>query len=189
MRDRGSSEPESWVDRHGDALFAYALARVGDPQTAEDLVQEAFLGGLKARAEFAGQSSERTWLVAILKRRIVDHFRRVAREAPEAVDGDPDPRDELFTRSGLWRMRPVDWGADPARAMEQGELSAVLQRCLAALPRRMAAALVLREMEGIPSEEVCKILEVSPTNLWTLLHRARSRLRMCLERNWFGRGH
>jgi RNA polymerase sigma-70 factor (ECF subfamily) len=187
MRESERSEAETWVERHGDALFAYALTRVSDPQTAEDVVQETFLAALKAREQFAGQSSERTWLLAILKRRIVDHYRQWARRVAQAADECAASFNEPFTSAGSWQRAPSDWGVDPVRAMERREFQEVLHRCLAALPPRMQAAMVLRELEGLPSEEVCQILGVSPTNLWTLLHRARLRLRACLEQNWFGK--
>src|SRR5262249_38832568 len=158
----------SWVDRHGDVLFRYALARVGQRSVAEELVQETFLAALQARDSFAGQSSERTWLIAILRHRLGDHFRRLSREAIGQLDDVDATLGELFTQHGKWRCAPADWG-DPRRAFEQSEFWNVFERCMAGLPARLSAAFGLRDVDRLESDEVCKILDVSPTNLWTLL--------------------
>lgn len=183
-------DPDRWVDEHGDCLFRYALLRVRDDSVAEDLVQETFLAGLKAAERFAGQSSERSWLVGILKHKIIDHIRKSCRERPvERLDELPKNLAEQFDEINHWRVDdgfgPKDWGPDAAQACEQKEFWGVLDGCLSKLPARMAQAFMLREMEDAGSEEVCKALAITPTNLWVLLHRARMQLRQCLETNWF----
>lgn len=187
MRGAAALNPEVWVDQHGDVLFRYAMARVGVRDVAEDLVQEAFLSAWQARADFAGASSERTWLVGILKHRIGDHFRRAFRErAAQSESHADDPAVEaFFSRWGKWRKHPPKW-ADPPGAFSEAEFWGTLEQCVGKLPSQQAAAYALREIDGLSSEDICKILEVTPTNLWTLLHRARLRLRECLSRNWFG---
>lgn len=182
-------DPEHWVDEHADVLFRYALARVAKPDVAEELVQETFLAALSNRERFGGRSSERTWLVGILKHKIVDYFRRKAREA--AASEPPtsgDLLDELFDQRGRWKIKPTNWAADPRRLVEQQEFRRAFGQCLSALPERQAAAFTLREMEHLASEEVCKVLQVTSTNLWVLLHRARVALCRCLEAGWFGSG-
>lgn len=187
------SDPESWVDQHGDFLYRYALLRLRDPAVAEDVVQETFLAALQARHNFAGQSSEKTWLVGILKHKIIDHFRKISRERPvHDIELRPDDPVELFQTSGEWighwdlERGPTEWAADPGHVLEQMEFWKVLERCLSELPARMASAFTLREMEDLSSEEICKALGISATNLWVMLHRARAHLRHCLEMNWFG---
>lgn len=186
-----ASSPADWVDRHGDALFAYAYPRVRDRGVAEDLVQECFLAALSGRDRFAGQSSERTWLVGILKHKIVDHFRRTARETEPETEGPADSeRTErlLFTEKGFWKVRAVHWGRDPRKLAENAEFWEVFRRCLSRLPRRLADAFTLREMQECDSDEVCQVLGIEPTNLWARLHRARLGLRHCLELHWFKAG-
>src|SRR5688500_10622854 len=92
-----SPDPERWLDDHGDYLFKYAVFRLRDDIVAEDAVQETFLAALKAYENFEGRGSERTWLVGILKHKIIDHFRRVGREAPigEEPDEGPEQREQL----------------------------------------------------------------------------------------------
>ncbi len=178
-----STNAVDWLDEHGDVLFGYALRRVGDRGLAEDLVQETLLAALQARTAFDARSSERTWLVGILKHRIADHFRRISREAA-STDMTADASDALFGRSGKWREPLADW-VDPQRAFESREFWDVFQGCVRRLPARMRAALVMRDIDGDNPAETCQSLGISATNLWTLLHRARLRLRACLQQNWF----
>jgi RNA polymerase sigma-70 factor (ECF subfamily) len=163
-------------------LFRFALLRVGRREIAEDLVQETLLAALKARDEFAGASSERTWLIGILKRKVVDVFRRRARSGElEAATGG----DEGFDQRGCWAVEVPRWSGSPESLLRDAEFREALAACMSALPDRLRAAITLREIDGVPSDEVCKVLEVSPTNLWTLIHRARNRLRECLTAKWF----
>ncbi|NQU09883.1 sigma-70 family RNA polymerase sigma factor [bacterium] len=183
--------PERWVDEHGDVLYRYALARVRDSVIAEDLVQETFLSALKGADRFAGQSAERSWLVGILKHKIADHFRRQQREEPAADADAATETAELFAPNGHWRtgagLAPANWGRDAWPRLDRQEFWAVLDRCLAGLTPRLRRAFLLRELEELDSDAICKVLEVTPTNLWVLLHRARRQLRRCLEVNWFQR--
>lgn len=186
--------PESWVDAHGDVLFRYAVLRLRDRSAAEEVVQETFLAALHAYEKFSAHSSERTWLIGILKHKITDHFRRTSRFMP-LIQDDRDEissaNDKVFFTTGPWidhwdnETGPCDWNATPENALVQAEFRERLRRCLAALPERLAAAFALREMEGLTSEEVCKVLEITSTNLWVMLHRARAQLRLCIEVHWF----
>lgn len=181
------SDPEEWVDKHGDYLFRVALLRVQDRQLAEDMVQETFLAALKAYPSFQGKSSERTWFVSILKRKIIDYYRKNSRlvsfENPEPL---PDFI-EQGERQGRWKegAAPLEWGENPLKALEQNEFRAILQRCIAELKESLAAVFTLREIDGKSTEEICKELDISASNLWVMLHRARTQLRRCLEINWF----
>ena len=179
-------DPESWVDEHGDALFRYAMFRIHDGQIAEDLVQETFLAALRAKDSFAGRSTVRTWLFGILKHKIIDHLRKANRERPvEDVEIYASFTGESFDQRGGWKSRPAEWTTDPSALFEQKEFWQVLQRCLKELPPRLHQAFTLRELDGLSAEEVRKILNVSATNGGVMLHRARLRLRSCLEKIWF----
>ena len=179
-------DPAVWLDLHGDVLFRYAFWRVRNPEEAEELVQETLLAGLRGRERFAGRSSQRTWLVGILRRKIVDHFRGARRSG--TADGlrqsDHAPA-ELFDKRGYWTVGLRTWPSDPTRTLEAEEFWTVLDACLGKLPPALADAFALREMEELPAEDICKILSISTSNLWTQLHRARGLLRQCLELNWF----
>lgn len=184
-------KPEAWVDEHGDYLYSYALLRLRDRELSEEMVQETFLAALKASRNFAGHSSERTWLVGILKHKIVDHFRRASREHP-IVDYEGALNDDaLFRKSGDWVDHwteegvPKEWANDPGQWVEQKEFWETFQQCLALLPPRLAEVFTLREIDGLSSEEVCQVLNITSNNLWVMLHRARALLRRHLEVRWF----
>jgi RNA polymerase sigma-70 factor (TIGR02943 family) len=180
-------DPSTWVDEHGDVLYRFALLRVKDPHVAEDLVQDTFISALEGLDTFKGDSSERTWLVGILKHKILDHFRKNSREIVSTdlgtIDGESD--DETFNRWEQWRRPPSSWRDSPDNLLENKEFWRVFVRCLEGLPESFRRAFALREIDGLNTEEVCKILEVTTTNLWVMLHRARARLRNCLDDNWF----
>ncbi|GAB6067119.1 sigma-70 family RNA polymerase sigma factor [Methylothermus subterraneus] len=175
-------DPERWLERYGDLLFRYALARVGDNAVAEDLVQETLLAAWRGRAEFAGRSSESSWLVGILRHKIADHFRKFSSSSLEELGLDWDAFDEF----GHWREAPKDLG-DPERDLELDQLKAALLRCLEKLPPRLRHLFYLREVEGLRAEEICRQLPASSTNnVWVMLSRMRFRLRRCLEQAGFG---
>jgi len=183
MSEASPSEPAGWIDRHGDALYAFALLQLGDPDSAEERVQETLLAALEARASFRGRSSERTWLIGILKHKICDHFRRRAKQpGPEWSD----PNVSAFDRSGKWRHGPRPWKEPPQEGATRAEFWQTLRRCLAALPPRLHDAFCLRELQGLATDGICAVLGVTPNHLWTLLHRSRASLRRCLEQHWFG---
>jgi RNA polymerase sigma-70 factor (ECF subfamily) len=182
-------DPEHWLDRYGDYLFRFALARIGDPSAAEDVVQETLLAALKARHDFQNRSDFRTWLTGILKHKIVDHFRR---QRPDRIGNGLDPAElpseSPFDGRGRWKNPPRTWGSDPLGRVERKEFLSWLFRCLGELPERMARVFSLREFEGVDTALICQELDISPTNCWTLLHRARMKLRRCLETFGVDRG-
>ena len=182
--------PENWVDEYGDFLYRYALSRIKDPTIAEDLVQETFLAALKAHQNFQGRSTARTWMIAILKHKIVDYIRKKVREpASDKVESLSDAAanesvDGSFDRDGEWKDRPAEWAVNPTKLYEQKEFIDILYRCLGELPERQAKAFMMREIDGLSTDEICKALGISATNSWVILYRARMLLRQCLEIKW-----
>ena len=180
-------DPQDWLEEHGDALFAYALIRVQDASTAEDLVQETLLAAIQSQDGFQRQSSLRTWLIGILRHKIIDFFRRQSR-APLASPGESpevEPATEPFNRKGHWASTVASWPRDPQQALEFKEFWQVFDDCRGKLPPPLSAAFTLRELDRLSTEEICKELEISATNLSVRIHRARLFLRECLDRNWF----
>jgi RNA polymerase sigma-70 factor (ECF subfamily) len=177
---------EAWVDAHGDILYRYALARVGRPDVAEDLVQETFVAALRSAERFRGESSERTWLIGILRHKFLDWRRRQSRQPMVGAGADTDELiEQWFDERGWWRKPPQKWTVDPDSLVDEEEFWKVFQECLSGVPERVGQAFAMRVIDETPSEEVCKALEISATNLWVMLHRARARLRKCLEANGF----
>ncbi|MEM7627304.1 MAG: sigma-70 family RNA polymerase sigma factor [Planctomycetota bacterium] len=175
-------DPHQWLSEHGDALYAYALRHTGRQQLSEDLVQDTLLAAWKHRATFRGDATRRTWLTAILRRRLIDEMRR-----EKSRGGLPvlQPAAKWFDDRQRWDPKPGQWGANPDSALESREFWDVLHRCMDGLPPDQAEAFNLRTLRDRPTEECCKKLGVSTSNLGVRLHRARLALRRCLELRWF----
>ena len=185
-----ASDPATWVDEHGDVLYRFALLRVKDPHVAEDLVQETFISALQGLDRFKGGSAIRTWLVGILKHKIIDHFRKSSQEvsATDLTFLTEETEEEAYNRLGMWKWkdRPRNWDDNPDNVLNNKEFWGVFTGCLEGLQESFRRAFALRELEGMKTDEICKILHITPTNLWVILHRARAKLRSCLEAKWFG---
>jgi RNA polymerase sigma-70 factor (ECF subfamily) len=175
------SRGERWLQEHGDSLFRYALVRVRCSATAEDLVQQTLLAALQA--PFDGRSSERTWLIGILRNKLFDRLRR-----SEPVQESDGWLDEQYDWTGHWRRPPVRLSADPVGEVERREFWEALENCLAALPERLRIVFSMRFLEEESTDEIGAALAVTSVNIWKLLHRARVRLSDCLSRKGIARG-
>ena len=188
---------ERWLVEHGDVLWRFVVGRVRSPVAAEDIVQETLLAAMQSLERFEGASSERTWLLGIAVHKIGDHLRKRARATHRAARGDDAPCGcemcrALFSGNGMWKTLPGEWdrtgpGEPAANESEKHERRRALVRCIDALPEGQRDAMWMRDVLGVPSEEVCKAMGLTPTNLWTRLHRARSAVRSCLEAKLLGR--
>ncbi len=189
---RPNIDPSRWVDDHGDTLFRFAFSRLRDESVAEDIVQETLLSAIQSLGNFGGKSSERTWLIGILKHKLIDHYRKNSKQV-QLTDEDTDiaDLDGFFSRPDKWdghwviALRPVDPEQQPDQVMENSEFWEVMNRCLSALPEKVASVFALREMDGMSSEEICSVLNLSASNFWVIMHRARMQLRRCIEIKWF----
>jgi RNA polymerase sigma-70 factor (ECF subfamily) len=194
VSNSGSSvNPERWVEEYGDMLFGFAALRVRDRVIAQDLVQETFLAAIKARDSFGGRSTERAWLFGILRNKLTDYYRLQGREVSLADLESVLPEEQgAFGSSGLTKdgwlhgVGPKAWET-PEEVLSSKEFQEVLKGCLSRLPDKVAQAFVLREIDGVSADEICRDLGVSPNNVWVMLHRARMGLRRCLEVHWFGK--
>lgn len=176
-----------WIETHADYLFNFAVGQVRDASVAEDLVQDTFLAALKAHGRFAGHSAERTWLVGILRHKIYDHLRRACRE--RAVRADlPLPSDEEsnWEDAMMWLHDVATESQSPSRRIELAELNENLERALGQLPPRVAQVFQLYEVEERSNAEVCERMNISESNLWVTLHRARKQLREHVLDWWVG---
>ncbi len=182
------TDPSVWLDEHGAALHSYAFMRVRNESTAEDLVQETLLAAIQAIKTYQGQSSERTWLIGILKHKLMDYFRKAAREIQfeddeqinELVDA------QSYNERGQLNIEIKNW-SQPEKALEQDEFWNTIYSCVDNLPQRFATIFLLREVDGFETDELCKTLDMSPSNLWTTLSRIRKKMQQCLDANWFNR--
>lgn len=180
------STPDQWLPLHGDMLYRFGLTRVRNSEVAEDLVQETLLAALKAKDNYSGQSSEQTWLTGILKHKIIDYFRKVSREKAHEYNDSfaSDINGNYFDHQGEWQVDFSSW-SKPDKAMEQEQFMTTLQDCISHLPPKMAQLFVLREFDGLKSEEICEVMSISTlNNFWVMLSRARMQLRHCLDIKW-----
>ncbi|WP_291870833.1 sigma-70 family RNA polymerase sigma factor [Maribacter sp.] len=177
--------PNIWVDQYADYLFNYAVTRVSDSEIAKDLVQETFFAGLKSAKNYKGEAAERTWLIAILKRKVIDHYRKI-----NSKKGKAEVRMNYSSHSdseGDWLEEQV---ADPFSStntnfLENEELGLAIQNCISKLPKKQSQVFVMKTIQGIDTEDICNELGINPSNLWVMIHRARTALMDCLNKNWY----
>ncbi|MFC6861571.1 sigma-70 family RNA polymerase sigma factor [Zunongwangia atlantica] len=177
-------DPTKWVDKYSDYLFNYTIVRVNDREIANDLISETFLAGLKSMENFKGEASERTWLISILKRKIIDHYRKMNSKKGQAEvhinyrDGEND---------GDWLEEQVadQFDKTAEEDMENTELGMAILDCLEKINSKHAEIFKMKTIDGVDTEVICKEFDITPSNLWVIIHRARTALAACLEQNWF----
>lgn len=184
-------DPTDWLTEHGDYLYRYALVRVRESVTAENLLQETLLAAMSSYRPHQGRSSERAWLVGIMRHKVLDHFRRLARTPEFQSSGEEGDESRWFEDAGMWRghwredQAPLSWPVDAVKLLKSHEFWETFNRCLSRLSPPLAIALTLREIDGLSSGEICEILNLTPANLGLILHRGRAKLRHFLEAEWF----
>ena len=174
-------------DVHRIYLLRVARLQLRNDELAEDVVQDTLVAALQGAAGFSGKSSVKTWLTGILKHKIVDAIRRKT-SGPELTTLDEecqiDDFDALFDETGHWENPPANWG-NPESDLERREFFDIMDLCLEKLPPNTARVFMMREVMELESDEICKELSITSTNLWVIMYRARVSLRECLEQNWF----
>ncbi|MCK0130303.1 sigma-70 family RNA polymerase sigma factor [Flavobacteriaceae bacterium F08102] len=180
-------DSSKWVEMYADFLYNYAITRVDNSELAKDLVQETFFSGLKAAKNFKGLASERTWLVSILKRKIIDQYRKM-----NSTKGKAEVSVNFYEdgpKKGRWieEMVPQHWGNEAENQIENEELKGTLEGCIEKLPQKYKTVFLLKNVEMYETEEICNELGITASNLWVIIHRARHQLRKCLEDNWFAK--
>jgi RNA polymerase sigma-70 factor (TIGR02943 family) len=179
---------ESQLAEHRPYLMRFARLQLRNDTWAEDAVSETLLAALTKPQSFANRSQLKTWLVGILKHKVIDILRQRQREV--VLHAEPGEEDDamdslMFKADGHYAAQPADWG-DPEQELNTRQFFQVLEACTEKLPPAMGRVFLMREWLELSSEEICKDLQLTPTNLYVQLHRARARLRECLELNWFG---
>ncbi len=176
--------PDLWVDKYADYLYNYTIVRVNDREVAQDLISETFLAGLKSKKNFKGEASERTWLISILKRKIIDHYRKINSNKGKA-EVHINYRNEDSEGDWLEENASDPFDRNAENTMENEELGLAILACLEKLNEKQAEIFKLKTIDGFDTEAICKEFNISPSNLWVIIHRARKSLADCLEKNWF----
>lgn len=177
-------DPNKWVDKYADYLFNYAIVRVNDREVANDLVSETFLAGLNSKDNFLGKATERTWLISILKRKIIDYYRKINSQKGQAEVRVQYSEDD---NNGEWLEEQVadDFDRSAEDEMENEELRLAILECLEEINEKHAAIFKMKTIDGADTEAVCNEFNITPSNLWVIIHRARTALAACLEKKWF----
>lgn len=185
--------PGRWVTEYGDYLYNFAYARMNNSQSAEDLVQDTFVSAIKSKAGFKGNSTEKTWLTSILKNKIIDFYRKKSNQNEIVLGRNAEEENSVNdffemegSKKGTWTSegRPDFWSKDLSTPVENKEFYEILKGCLGNLPDQWESVFTLKNMEDLSAKEICKELDISSSNYWVIIHRAKLQLRKCMETNW-----
>lgn len=177
------------LDGMRPTLLKIARLQLRNDSWAEDVVSETMLAAIEGAAGFTGNSQVKTWVVGILKHKIVDQLRRGGREVSIEAQMEAagvESLDELYLPSGHRLNPPLEWG-DPEASLSRSQFFDVLQACVERLPANMGRIFMMREWLEYETDQICKELDITSTNCFVMLHRARMRLRECLEMAWFAK--
>lgn len=182
-------EPRNWVATHADYLYAYAIVRINDEEQAKDLVQETFLAALQKVERFEGKSSERTWLTAILKYKIIDVYRKKSSGLVVNADvqrAEQEQSDFFDREDGHWTNEhaPITFGIDDHDPVENKEFNSILQKCMQKLPALWLSIFTMKHMDDQSTDMICSELKLTQSNFWVIIHRTKLNLRACLQKNW-----
>jgi len=185
----GPSDPHLWVDKYADYLYGFALVRINSQELARDLVQETFLAALEKYRAFEGRSTEKTWLTAILKNKIVDVYRSRGSgfaKKGSMLESENMDHDFFDQEDGHWnnQHRPAAFGIEQVDALENKEFQKILKACMDKLPSIWLSVFTMKHIDDESTEMICQSLKLSSSNFWVIIHRAKVNLRSCLQKNW-----
>jgi len=183
------SDPVTWVENYADYLYGFAMSRLRDDEVAKDLVQDTFLAALQRIDNFEGKSQEKTWLTAILKKKIADFYRKKSSGDLRNLkirDAEQEQRDFFDAETGHWNTahRPQAFGMETNDPLMMKELGAILNACIAKLPGLWSAVFSMKHLDDLESELICTELKLTSANFWVIMHRTKLNLRACLQKNW-----
>lgn len=190
------SEPHKniseWVYEYADDLVNWAFFKIKDKALAEDLVQETFISAHKNFDKFQNKSQPKTWLFSILRNKIADHYRNkmqkyTMRESDFIQHEDNNILERIFNKSEEWNdsAKPIEWNSNEKELLDNEEFNTVLQECLERLNEKSFLAIQFKYLEEKKGSDICQELNITPSNFWQILHRAKLQVRECIEYNWF----
>ncbi len=180
-----NSEITEWVRLHTKNLLAWAQSKVGDLQVAEDLVQDTFVAAVEHFSSFRNESHPNTWLISILNNKISEHYRAKAKRQSQSADS-AETLEYFFTANGRWKDQamPHEWEQEE-HLLDNEQFLSVLQLCMDKLPESWHTCIQFKFISEKTAENICQELNISATNYWQIIHRAKLQLRHCLEQHWF----
>ncbi|MDT8394190.1 MAG: sigma-70 family RNA polymerase sigma factor [Bacteroidales bacterium] len=174
-----------WVKAYTDEMFRWAAYKLSDDELARDVVQDTFMAAAEKLKDFRNESSPKTWLFSILNFKIIDVYRN---KANKPVSAGLDSMSDFFDEDGSWHRnkRPQAWhDDDDNHLLDDDHFREVLKECLEALPEKWNACVKLKYLMDKKGDDICQELEITPTNYWQIMHRAKLNLRDCIDNNWF----
>lgn len=176
-------QPNKWIELYSDYLFNYTITRVNDREIAKDLIQDTFFAGLKSMKNYKGEASERTWLISILKRKIIDHYRKINSKKGQSEVRMSYNSDE---NEGDWIEERIEDNSslNAQESIENSELGDAIYDCLDKLSEKQATVFKMKTILNYETETICNELNITPSNLWVIIHRARIAMAECMEKNW-----
>ena len=173
-----------WVEIYTTELYSWAFHKVSNAELAADLVQDTFLAAVEKLDSFKGDSTPKTWLFSILNHKIIDHYRK---KANQTVSVEEQSFSGFFDSGGSWEesRKPKDWHEEEENLLDDDEFQLVLKKCMEALPEKWNACVKLKYLAEKNGDEICQELDITPSNFWQIVHRAKLQLRDCVEKNWY----
>ena len=175
---------EDLVSQYTEELYNWSFHKTTSVTIAEDLVQESFLAAAENLNSFKGDSSPKTWLFSILNNKIIDFYRN---KVNQPVRLENEILSTFFDEEGTWQgeKRPKEWHEEETNLLDDADFQIVLKECLDALPEKWNTCVKLKYLSEKKGEDICQEIGISPTNFWQIIHRAKLKLRDCVENNWF----
>ena len=173
-----------WVDTFTEDLFSWAFQKVSDVELAKDLVQDTFLAASEKIDSFKGDSSPKTWLFSILNHKIIDFYRK---KGNKPISLDSPSFSKFFTDDGSWHKekQPNSWDEEDGHLLDNYDFKLILQKCIELLPDKWNSSIKLKYLMNKKSEYICQELDITSSNYWQIMHRAKLQLRDCIDVNWF----
>jgi RNA polymerase sigma-70 factor (TIGR02943 family) len=180
---------KEWVESFSEGLYLWAFKKTSKKEVAEDLVQETFLAALKAFDKFEGRSSAKTWLHSILNHKIIDYYRKNSKLQAK-TDSLDEPKamevSDAFFKKGHWNdfQQGNVWNEEEQELLDNPEFNKVLAACMGNLPERWHSALTSKYLLQKDAQAICKELDITASNYWQIIRRAKLLVRACLNQNW-----
>ena len=172
-----------WVNKYTDDMYSWAFYKVSNQEIARDLVQDTFLAAAEKISNFEGKSSPKTWLFSILNYKIIDYYRA---KLKMPFNTDSDSLSMYFDENGEWRKdkKPADWDIEENNLLDDENFIEILKICLELLPSNWNACVKMKYLLGKSGAEICQQMDISKNNYWQIIHRAKLKLRECMESKW-----
>ena len=185
-----AAQPEKWVENYADYLFSLSMLKINKREEAEDMVQEVFMAAYKNVDQFKGESTEKTWLTAILKNKIIDYYRRNKPEKSFTEylhQTQTSFENHFFDNSnyGRWiqKITPNYISNNADLNILSADFKLAMDQCLGNLPLKIKQVFMAKYLDDTESKDICQQFEISDSNYWVIIFRAKTLLRTCLEKS------